>query len=223
MDESFPALRKAILGVDIEGFADRRRTNPDQIVMRDGLYRCLGTAFARSGITWTACYHEDRGDGALILVPPDVPKNLLVAHFPQELSVALRSHNEAHAAETRIRVRLVVHAGEVHQDGYGVAGTAINVAFRLLEARALKQALVETPGLVAVIASQWFFEEVIRHTPASRPATYRQVRVLVKETDELAWIGLPDNPPALSMWARSPAVWRARLAMGSNCQREPLT
>ena len=58
----------------------------------------------------------------------------------------------------------------------------------------MKQALVETPGLVAVIASQWFFEEVIRHTPASRPATYRQVRVLVKETDELAWIGLPDNP-----------------------------
>ena len=194
MEESFPALHKAILGVDMEGFADQRRTNPDQIVMRDGLYRCLSTAFARSGITWTDCYHEDRGDGVLILIPPEVPKNLLVAHFPQELSAALRSHNEAHAAESRIRVRLVVHAGEVHRDEHGVAGTAINVAFRLLEARALKQALLETPGLLAVIASQWFFEEVIRHTPASQPATYRQVRVLVKETDQLAWIGLPDIP-----------------------------
>ncbi len=158
VDEWFPALHRAILGVDIESFADQRRTNPDQMVMREGLYRCLRTAFARSGIAWTACYHEDRGDGALILIPPEVPKNLLAAHFPQELSIALRSHNKAHAAESQIRVRLVVHAGEVYRDSYGVAGTAINVAFRLLEAGALKQALLETPGLVAVIASQWFFE-----------------------------------------------------------------
>src|SRR5436305_14380542 len=55
MDEPFPALHKAILGVDIEGFADRRRTNLDQIAMRNGLYRCLDLAFAGSGITWDAC------------------------------------------------------------------------------------------------------------------------------------------------------------------------
>lgn len=197
MDESFPAFHKAIVGVDIEGFADRRRTNPDQVVMRAGLYRCLRIAFARSGIAWEVCYHEDRGDGALILVPPEVPKNLLVTRFPQDLSVALRSHNQAHAAESRIRVRLVMHAGEILRDEYGVAGTAINVAFRLLEARPLKQALAGSPGSVALIVSRWFFEEVIRHTPASQPAAYRQVRVLVKETDELAWICLPDSPHSL--------------------------
>ena len=53
MEELFPvALHKAILGVDIEGFADRRRTNPDQILVREGLYRCLQEAFARAGIAW---------------------------------------------------------------------------------------------------------------------------------------------------------------------------
>jgi tetratricopeptide (TPR) repeat protein len=194
MDEPFPALHKAILGVDIEGFADRRRTNLDQIVVRNALYRCLRTAFARSIIPWDECYHEDRGDGALILVPPEVPKNLLVTRFPQELSVALSSHNEISGAESRVRVRVVVHAGEVHRDGYGVVGTAINTAFRLLEASALKRALHDSPGAVALITSHWFFEEVIRHSPASHPDTYRQVRVLVKETDELAWIRLPDTP-----------------------------
>jgi tetratricopeptide (TPR) repeat protein len=192
MDEPFPALHRAILGVDIEGFADRRRTNPDQILVREGLYRSLEAACARSGIAWDACYREDRGDGALILVPPEIPKNLLVSRFPQELSVALRAHNDAHQEEARIRVRLAVHAGEIHRDGHGVASTAINIAFRLLEASELKQALRTSPGLVALIASRWFFEEVIRHTPASHPDAYRQVRVLVKETDELAWIALPD-------------------------------
>jgi hypothetical protein len=73
MDVSFPAWHKAISGVDLEGLADRRRTNQDQIMMRNGLYHSLRTAFARSGIDWTACYHEDRGDRALILVPPEVP------------------------------------------------------------------------------------------------------------------------------------------------------
>src|SRR3954451_1165942 len=193
MNESLPvALHRAILGVDIEGFADRRRTNPDQILVREGLYRCLQAAFARSGIAWGLCYCEDRGDGALILVPPEIPKNLLVGRFPQELSSALQTHNEAHAEESRIRVRLVVHGGEVHRDGHGVVGTAVNVAFRLLEAAGLKHALRSSPGLVALIASDWFYQEVIRHTPASRPDRYRQVRVLVKETDELAWICLPD-------------------------------
>jgi WD40 repeat protein len=199
MEELFPvALHKAILGVDIEGFADRRRTNPDQIRVREGLYRCLQEAFARTGIAWDLCYREDRGDGALILVPPEIPKNLLVSRFPQELSISLQAHNQAHPAASRIRVRLVVHGGEVHRDKHGVVGTAVNVAFRLLEATELKHALRSSPGQVALIASDWFYQEVVRHTPASRPDRYRQVRVLVKETDELAWIGLPDSPHVTS-------------------------
>jgi hypothetical protein len=87
-----------------------------------------------------------------------------------------------------------VHAGEVHHDEHGVAGTAINVAFRLLEAPALKLALANSPSVLAVIASEWYFEEVIRHDPASRPATYRRVQVTVKETQTTAWVSLPDHP-----------------------------
>ena len=45
--------------------------------MRSGLYGSLRAAFVRSGIPWDLCYHEDRGDGVLILVPPEVPKSRL--------------------------------------------------------------------------------------------------------------------------------------------------
>ena len=85
-----------------------------------------------------------------------------------------------------------MHAGEIHRDDYGVVGTAINVAFRLLEAAPLRQALSDSAGVLAVIASQWFFDEVIRHEPASDSALYRRVQVSVKETST-AWICRPDT------------------------------
>jgi len=189
-----PALHRAILCVDVEGFGDRRRTNPHQLVVRDGLYRSLRDAFTRSGVEWEACYREDRGDGVLVLVSPDVPKNVLVGRVPRELAAAISEHNRAHDREAQIRLRMVVHAGEVLGDAHGVVGAAINMAFRLLEAEELKRALRASAGPLAVIASEWFFDEVIRHDPASHPTAYRQVRVSVKETQASAWIYVPGEP-----------------------------
>ena len=189
-----PAVHRAIVCVDVEGFGDPRRTNPDQVAARDGLYCALSQAFARSGMHWEDCYHEDRGDGALILIPSDVPKSPLVTDVPRELAAALSEHNQAHDRPARIRLRMAVHAGEIHYDAHGVVGTAINVTFRLLEAAPLKRALAGSSGVLAVIASRWFFEEVIRHTPDSGPASYRRVPIAVKETKDSAWICRPDDP-----------------------------
>jgi hypothetical protein len=69
-----------------------------------------------------------------------------------------------------------------------------DIAFRLLDANALKRALGRSSGTLAVIASPWFFDEVIRHTPASKPASYRRVWISVKETTTKAWICLPNDP-----------------------------
>jgi hypothetical protein len=82
-----------------------------------------------------------------------------------------------------------MHAGEIHHDQHGVTGTAINTAFRLLDAEPLKQALRDSPGTLAVIASRWFFEEVIRHIPACAPASWR--RVGVSEGDPGRCLDLP--------------------------------
>ena len=194
MDAATPAVHRTIVCADVAGFGDRRRTNPDQIEVRDGLYSALRQALNRSGVPWRDCYHEDRGDGVLVLVPSEVPKNLLVTGVPRELAAALAEHNQAHDRQARIRLRLALHAGEIHHDEHGVASTAINTAFRLLEAGPLKQALADSSGTLAMIASQWFYEEVIWHTPASAPGSYRRVQVSVKETTATAWICRPDDP-----------------------------
>jgi tetratricopeptide (TPR) repeat protein len=72
-----------------------------------------------------------------------------------------------------------------------VTAAAVNLAFRLLDAGALKAALASSPGVLAVIASSWFYEEVVRHSGAA-PA-YRPVEVAVKETTTTGWICLPDH------------------------------
>ena len=161
--------------------------------MRRELYRSLCDAFAQSGVSWQDCYHEDRGDGMLVLVPPEVPKQVVVAEVPRNLAASLAEHNQSQPAETRIRLRLAVHAGEIEHDEHGVVGNAINLAFRLLEAKPLKRALASSSGVLAIVASQWFYEEVIRNTPAAAPASYRRRRLVVKETDTTGWICLPGH------------------------------
>ena len=50
-----PAVHRTIECVDVQGFSDRRRTNPDQVAVHSGLYGSLQAAFARSGISWDLC------------------------------------------------------------------------------------------------------------------------------------------------------------------------
>ena len=124
-----------------------------------------------------------------------------------------RRHNEGSTIQRRMRLRLAFHAGEIHQDAHGVAGAAINHAFRLIEAPALKSALDTSPGVLAVIVSGWFFDEVVRHHPAAAPGVYRQVQVtVVKETDTVAWIRVADDRAARTHDPSPAAVERASAA-----------
>jgi hypothetical protein len=68
------AVHRTILAVDVEGFGDPLRTHRDQLAVREGLYGALASAFNRVGIPWSDCDHEDRGDGALIVIPPQIAK-----------------------------------------------------------------------------------------------------------------------------------------------------
>ncbi len=137
MEEQRLAVHRTIVVVDVEGFGDQARTDPDQVAVRAGLYRAMREAFGRAGIRWRDCRCEDRGDGLFVLVPAEAPKGLLVEALPQALLTGLRVHNERHPAAQRIRLRMALHAGEVRYDGHGVTGAAVNLAFRLLDADAL--------------------------------------------------------------------------------------
>ena len=188
MGSSQPAVHRTIMVVDVENFGDPVRTNMHQLVVREGMYGALRQSFARAGISWGACMAEDRGDGVLILVPPEVPKSWLVTVVPARLAEVLAAHNDVCDSQERIRLRMALHAGEVNRDAHGWAGVSLNRTFRLIDAPTCRAALRDSSGVLALIISDWFYDEVVRHLPAAQPACFGQTQVVVKETEMTAWI-----------------------------------
>lgn len=192
----FPAaVHRTVLVVDVSAFGDRRRTNLHQLAVRHGLYGVLERAFGEAGVPWTERDHEDRGDGVLVILPPTVAKSTLVEALPIQLVTALREYNAGRPSEESIRLRLALHAGEIHYDDHGVVGRAVNHTFRLLDAPAFTLAHARSGGLLSMITSAWFFDEVVWHSVSAARDTYSRIRVTAKETDAIAWIRLVDGKP----------------------------
>lgn len=188
------AVHRAMVLVDVEGFGSPDRTLPHQLRTRAVLYAVVREALAAAGVPWDRCYHEDRGDGVFVLVPPEYPKGPLVEALPGALARTAGRHDDESHDAARVRLRLAVHAGEVAFDEHGATSTSLTTAFRLLDAAPLKRALADSPGVVALIVSDSIFEEVVRQSATVDPATFRPVDVAVKEVRERAWVALPDHP-----------------------------
>ncbi|GLZ28378.1 hypothetical protein Lesp02_05680 [Lentzea sp. NBRC 105346] len=191
---SQPVEHRTILAVDIEGFGSPQRSDADQVALRSGMYRAFRAALSNSGLEWADCHVEDRGDGVLALLPPTMPKASVVDTLPSQLIAAIDRHNSTHTPEARIRMRVAVHAGEVHHDDHGVVGSSVNFVFRILDSAALKSALATSAAPLGLVVSPWFYDEVVRHSAALDADEYRRIEVNVKETTIGAWIRLPGIP-----------------------------
>ena len=86
---------------------------------------------------------------------------------------------------------MVVHAGEVHHDAHGYAGYDVNLAFRLVDARPLREAMEHSTAAVGLIVSEGVHDGVLRHGYGGLDAgAFEQVRVQVKSADVPGWIQL---------------------------------
>src|SRR5690348_4334665 len=118
---------------------------------------------------WRELHTEDRGDGALIVVPPDTPASAVAA-----------------------RALGTLHAGPVIRDAQGVTGHAINETAHLVQARILRKLLTETRADLGVIVSAYIYDYVIwQHEGQPVDATpYQKIRFRVKESALTAWLHL---------------------------------
>ncbi|MFI0452767.1 hypothetical protein [Actinomadura sp. 6N118] len=197
-------IYRTFIALDMEG--STLRTNPAKRVLRDRMYLLLEEGLRRSGV---GAHHldrlTDRGDGVLALIRPAdaVPKTLLLDSFIPTLVDLLTDYNHGVADQPPLclRLRVVIHAGDIHDDGKGFFGEELDVAFRLLDSPHVKRALALSAGSLALAISDEIFRAIVRHGYGTINAgAYRHgFCVRVSDRQRQGWIlNDPGSPSVLA-------------------------
>ncbi|WP_411109819.1 hypothetical protein [Streptomyces sp. c-19] len=163
-------------------------------LQRAALYAAFDDAYSSVGVEPGTFHQEDRGDGILAALRPDVPPSLMVGRWIDTLYESLRAHNKGRARPLRLRIGM--NAGLVVQDQHGLVGRAVDLAARLCDSPMAKRIMNETPGVdLLVVVSDWLYANVVvEGGPYVEPDHYRRARIRSKETDEVAWFHVPRRP-----------------------------
>ena len=173
---------------DIVAFGAPNRTDDDRRMMRRA---SLEMTRGSLGALWEASIFEDRGDGLLIVVPPEVPTARVMQRLNQELPGRLGQHNHIYSDSLRIRLRVAVNVGPVIGDALGMSGSAIIRTARMVDAAPLKRAMAANSVNLGIIVSPFVYETAIGHVSgAARGSQYKAVEIAEKETRATAWIRL---------------------------------
>lgn len=198
----FLPLHWSMLVLDVEDFSAPYRDDRARLAVRAGLHDVLRESFVAAGLPWSAEEYESRGDGAIVLVSPLVPKPLLIDPLFGCLHAALTDHNRSARLAERFRLRCALHAGEVTSDAYGMSGIDLILACRMLDSAELRTSLLHSPAPVATIVSDSIYRAVVRHGYREiDPAAYYPVSVRVKKNRINAWLHLPGatSPPVVTL------------------------
>jgi hypothetical protein len=154
---------RTIFGVDVE--SSTTRNNSAKARMRDAMYTLVTEAFVRNEITVDD--HDpflDSGDGVVAMLRPadHVPKTLLLQSVVPMLGRLIEEHNSRRPAD-HLRLRAVLHAGELHFDTRAAFGETLDVAFRLLDSPVTKRALRRTTAPLVLAVSDDIYQSVVRH------------------------------------------------------------
>jgi class 3 adenylate cyclase len=182
----------ALFAVDIVGFTRADRDDDIRMYLHEELYRILEKAFDGSGIPWAECFREGRGDGVLVVVPPDLPAFGIIDPLPDRLRALIRRHNHVSRDAAEMQLRVAAHVGPVEHDGQGFIGSDVNLTFRMLEARAFKHIARVSDAEVALIVSHYAYDSFVRRYPSLLdPDNFRSTVLQTKNTRVRAWVYLP--------------------------------
>ncbi|MFD0688027.1 hypothetical protein [Actinomadura fibrosa] len=153
----------AVSAVPPGGRDDDWRGDVQQLHLRRSLYLILQEAFDMAGIGWLRCRSYDRGDSVLVLLPPDLAPDLLANTLIDGTRVGLRRYNRRSSESSRLRLRAALHMGIVNFDAAGATGTSLDHLEQLLKAPEFVSACGDSAGDLALITSDYVYENVIRH------------------------------------------------------------
>jgi len=186
-----------VIYTDVVGFSSGQRDDHDRLRIR----RDLGAmTYAALKAIWTECFWDDRGDGALVVVPASVPTAKVLEYLLVALPIALRLHNEDRDCPlgTRFQLRVALDVGAVVSDDMGVSGEVIINTKRLLDSAALKRAIGDSDVPLGLIVSDAVYQYTVKHAKAvTDPAAYKKIRVTAGDISLVAWMSLVSSPVQL--------------------------
>lgn len=189
-----------------------------------GCTASLGNAMRAAGIEPQNVEQSESGDGVLVLLDPQISKVRLLHPLVPRLGSGLARYNRTAPGSERLRLRVVVHAGELLQDAHGRTGEDLVLAFRLLDSDAARVYLAQTAADLVLVVSDAIYQGVVKHGyGAIDPARFQSVWISAKETSTRAWLHIPGTdgrktaassavqvatrlPPTLALRSRLPAL-----------------
>lgn len=179
---------RLLLAVDVVSYS--RLDAHQQLRTQTALRSLLDACAASTGLEPSRWHRQVRGDGELVVLPPEIDITRVIGDFTREFEWALAELNTGRAPERRLRVRLAMHHGTLIPGPLGPAGDAPVVLCRLLDATPLREFLAVQPHRdLALIVSNSLYQDVVRtgFCPLD-PADFTQIRVVIKEVPYCGYI-----------------------------------
>ncbi|MFC4048528.1 hypothetical protein ACFOY4_02430 [Actinomadura syzygii] len=184
---------RTVMAADLKGYGSAPQNAQD--VLQQNLAGCLRDAAGRAGLDPQRWGEAGRGDGMLMVLPPDVAVESLAGRFVRELNAALRARNRLVSAAARVRMLLAIHHGPVAEAAIGYSGTAPVVVTRLCGADSLRDALDAAGADLGVVMSAFVYRSSVEAGMTSLdPADLRHVRLPDLGADGDGWIWFPGGP-----------------------------
>ncbi|MFI6334290.1 tetratricopeptide repeat protein [Streptomyces sp. NPDC050535] len=206
-DPDSDALRTKLAALDVSAreFVSTPRVTPSTIMvldaaemslqtesqrtqLRSGLHDILNQACVAAGIDLDACLMEELGDGLLIVAPPQMPLKLFVDPLPRALTALLGEHNRVRTPHSHLRIRAILHIGEVVRGTNGVVGPSVNFALRLVDGVALRSTLKDSESPLVFGVSPQVRDSIARLEGTDDSAVYKQEQTSIKEATVSTWI-----------------------------------
>lgn len=187
-----PKLR-TIVAIDVE--SSTKLNNVQRAHLREDMYEIFEQALLSCGVREELREPlADRGDGVLALIYPvdEIPKPWLVTKFVP----ALRGQLANHAPDRRFRLRVALHAGDVHFDGRGLFGEDLDVTFRLLDAPEFKEHLASSAEPLALVVSEQMYRWAVWHGYEGIDVSTFEPLVCVRVGGHAyrGWVQVPPKP-----------------------------
>jgi hypothetical protein len=190
-----PPRHRVIVALDIE--RSTCRPDPVKAELRTMMYELFDAALRTAGVSARRRdQFADRGDGLLALIDPadqELVLNDVIPVFSQFLASYNVGLSRAGDRDRRLRVRIVVHVGDIHDDDNGCFGEALDAAFRLLDTPTAKMALkaAQVPLVAVISADTWEAASPDRSAAAIRAASRQPVTTHVAGREHQGWVVLP--------------------------------